>query len=97
MASSQTSFWGNNAAATIVSAVVSALTATSLTLSGALTGTTATFTGAITGTTATFSSTISGATLHTGTGLIIKDTDGGGCSTVVALNGTLSSYTTACP
>lgn len=73
--------------------VVAALTASgAVTLSGALTGTTGDFSGGIES-----HGTISGSTLVVGSGAIVGDTDGAGCSQLTVLNGTAAWETIACP
>lgn len=45
----------------------------------------------------TATGTLSGSTLHSGTGLIIGDNDGDGCTVFATLNGSAITYVTPCP
>lgn len=43
-----------------------------------------------------FTTSLSGATLKVGTGIVLRDTDGEGCSAIHIKNGVLSAQTHAC-
>lgn len=78
MASAQTNFFGSTAIAT-------AVTLATLTL-----------TGNITGVTTLEATTLSGATLNSLSGAVFGDADGGGCSQLTVLNGVGTFETITC-